>query len=178
MKRTPSIGVDADGWRADTVQHASSLGEYTVLVVEDNPNVLEATSYLIEAAFGCNVVGASSCAEALALIDGGSRVDLLFSEVVLPGKDELTLARLARERIPNVPVVLATEWTDEIDAILDRGYVPLLKPYSVQRLEVVFAGSLCKSLGESASNEHGHEAVPVIPSPIAGGGKAWHVTRT
>ena len=76
-----------------------------MLVVEHNPNVLEATAYMLEAAFGCKTLGALSCAEALALIDGGGRFDLLLSEVVFPGKDGLTLARLARERIPNVPVV-------------------------------------------------------------------------
>ncbi len=175
-----SIAVCANGLEETAVQHASSLGEYAVLVVEDNPDVLEATSYLIEAAFGCKVVGATSCAEALALIDGGSRFDLLFSEVVLPGKDGLTLARLARERIPNVPVVLATEWTDEIDSISDRGCVPLLKPYSVQRLEDIFTELLCGSLGKSESSGHGDDAVPVLPSPtsrFAGAEKAWHLNR-
>ena len=165
--------------RETGVQHPSSLRGFIVLVVEDNPNVLEATSYLIEAAFGCQLLGASSCAEALTLIDLGKRVDLIFSEAVLPGKDGLTLARLARERIPNVPVVLATEWTDEIDSILDRGYVPLLKPFSVQRLEGVFTELLCKSQGKSESSEHGEEAAPVIPSPTSkfpGGERAWYAT--
>ena len=118
---------------------------YVVLVVEDNPDVLEATTYLIEAAFGCTVLAASSCMEALARLDAGIRINLIFSEAVLPGKDGLTLARLARERQADVPVVLATAWTDEIDSILDRGYVALLKPYSVQRLEGVFTELLCKS---------------------------------
>jgi len=162
------------------MQHPSSLRGLVVLVVEDNPNILEATSYMIEAAFGCKILGASSCAEALALIDAGSRVDLLFSEAVLSGKDGLTLARLARERIPNLPVVLATEWTDEIDSILDRGYVPLLKPYSVQRLEGVFTELLYKSLGETEASGHGDEGVRVAPAPtskIPGGEKAWHANR-
>jgi len=166
--------------REASVQHPSSLRGFAVLVVEDNPNVLEATSYLIEAAFGCQILGASSCAEALALINLGKRVDLIFSEAILPGKDGLTLARLARERIPNVPVVLATEWTDEIDSILDRGYVPLLKPYSVQRLEGVFTELLRKSLGNSEVSGHGDEAVPVLSSLTSkffGGQRAWHVNR-
>jgi CheY-like chemotaxis protein len=162
------------------VQHLSSLHGFVVLVVEDNPNVLEATSYMIEAAFGCQILGASSCAEALALIDLGKRIDLIFSEAILRGKDGLTLARLARERMPNVPVVLATEWTDEIDSILDRGYVPLLKPYSVQRLEGVFSDLLCKSQAKSDSSGHSDEGLPVISSPTSkfpGGQKAWHVNR-
>jgi len=162
------------------MQHPSPLRGFVVLVVEDNPNVLEATAYMLEAAFGCKTLGASSCAEALALIDGGSRFDLLLSEAVLPGKDGLTLARLARERLPNVPVVLATEWTDEVDSIMDRGYVPLMKPYSVQRLEGIFTELLCKSLVRGESSGHGDHAPPTmasLTSRSAGGDKASHVRR-
>lgn len=46
----------------DTSVQDSSLRGFVVLVVEDNPNVLEATSYMIEAAFGCKILGASCCA--------------------------------------------------------------------------------------------------------------------
>ena len=116
-----------------------------VLVVEDNQDVLEATSYLIEAAFGCSVITASSCVEALAVIDEGRRVDLLFSDVVLPGKSGLTLARLVRERRPDLPVALVTGYGDEIDSIASRGFVALLKPYTVKQLEAVFAELLCDS---------------------------------
>lgn len=161
------------------MQHPSPLRGFVVLVVENNPNVLEATSYMIEAAFGCRILGASSCAEALTLIDLGRRVDLIFSEAVLPGKDGLALARLARERIPNVPVVLATEWNDEIGSILDRGYVPLLKPYSVQRLEGVFTELLCKSHGTPESGRHADGATRVTPSltsKFTGGERAWHAS--
>jgi len=152
------------------LQHPSSLRGFVVLVVEDNPNVLEATSYMIEAAFGCETLEASSCAEALALLDGG-RVDLLFSEAVLPGKDGLMLAGLVRERIPNMPVVLATESADEIDSISDRRYVPLMKPYSVQELEEVFTRLLCKSRGKPEFSGHGDGTVDCGDSKIdcAGG---------
>ena len=122
---------------------ASELRDVLILVVEDNPDVLEATAYLIEAAFGYSVLTASSCVEALEIIDGGHRIDLLFSDVILPGKDGLALARLARQRMPELPVALVTGWHDEIDSIVDRGYVALLKPYSVERLTAVFAELLC-----------------------------------
>ena len=146
------------------MQHPSALRGFVVLVVENNPNVLEATSYMVEAAFGCKTLGASSSAEAVALVDGGSRVDLVFSEVVLPGKDGFTLAQLVRERIPDLPVVLATECSDESGSILDRGYVPLLKPYSVQQLEGVFTELLCKSLGKSESSGPADEVASAIPA--------------
>ena len=124
------------------MQHPHGLRNFKVLVVEDNPDALEATGYLIEAAFGCRVMTAASCVEALALIDEGSAVDLIFSDVVLPGKDGLTLARLARERLPEVAVVLTTGWEDELDSIIDRGYVALVKPFKVEQLEAVFSEAL------------------------------------
>ena len=120
-----------------------SLQGFVVLVVEDRPDVLEATGYLIEAAFGCTVLTAQSCVEALEILDVGKRVDLIFSDVVLPGKDGLTLARLARERRPELPIALVTGFEDEVDAICERGFVALLKPYSVEQLQAVFTDLLC-----------------------------------
>jgi DNA-binding response OmpR family regulator len=158
------------------VQDAPRFRDFVVLVVEDNPDVLEATTYLIEAAFGCKVLTASSCMEALALMDAGIRIDLIFSEAVLPGKDGLTLARLARERRADVPVVLATGWTDEIDSILDRGYVALLKPYSVQRLEGIFTELLCKSPGTARAPD-GTIPVPSA-SPMASTAPEWRQLRS
>ena len=136
--------------------HSHPLQGLTVLVVDDNPSVLEATSYLIEAAYGCKVVTASSCIEALAVIDEHGPVDLIFSDVVLPGKDGLTLARLARERLPNLPIVLTTGWEDEIESILDRGYIAVLKPFKVAQLEAVFS----EALAAAASETHLHLLPP------------------
>ena len=154
-----------------------SLAGSVVLVVEDNPDTLEATCYLIEAAFGCKVLIASSCVEALALIDSGCRVDLIFSDVMLPGKDGLVLARLARERLPGVPIALATGWTDEIDSILDRGYVALMKPYSVQRLEAVFTELLCKPPSTTSLSEESSTGIPSPTSKAAGGEERWRANR-
>ena len=138
------------------MQHAHPLRRFTVLVVEDNPSVLEATGYLIEAAFGCRVVTASSCVEALALLDEGSKVDLIFSDVVLPGKDGLALARLARERQPDLPVVLTTGWADEIDSILERGHIALMKPFKVEQLEAVFSEALLGTLAPMSEVNPAH----------------------
>jgi CheY-like chemotaxis protein len=113
-----------------------------VLVVEDKPDVLEATGYLIEAAFGCSVLTAQSCVEALEILDSDKRVDLIFSDVVLPGKDGLTLARLARERRPGIPIALVTGFADEVDAICERGFLALLKPYSVEQVQAVLSDLL------------------------------------
>lgn len=126
------------------MQNAHVLSGSTILVVEDNPDTLEATDYLIEAAFGCNVLSAPSCTAALTLIEQTNKVDLIFSDVVLPDSDGVTLARAARERMPDVPIVLVTGWQSEIDPIIERGHVALLKPYTVEQLEAVLIELICK----------------------------------
>lgn len=148
------------------MQHPHSLRGRRVLVVEYKPAVLEATGYLIEAAFGCKVLTASTCSEALAVIEEGRHVDLLFSNNLLPGKDGLTLARIARERRPALPVVLTTVAADEIDNIVERGYLALLEPYTVAQMQTVFTHAIN---AESATTAHRESALggPMLMAPAA-----------
>ena len=66
--------------------------------------------------------------------------------MILPGKDGLTLARLARERLPDLPIALVTGWADEIDSITNRGFIALLKPYTVEQVQAVFTDLLCSRI--------------------------------
>ena len=70
-------------------------------------------------------------------LDSGAHVDLVFSDVVMPKSSGIALARLARERRPGLPIVLATGFPDAIDDVTDSGAIPLIKPYSIPRLEAV-----------------------------------------
>ena len=71
----------------------------TVLVVEDDHTTLKAFSQVIAQVFGCTVVSASSWEAALRVIASGEKIDLLFSDVVTPEMDGLTLARLVRAQL-------------------------------------------------------------------------------
>ena len=63
---------------------ASPSARAKILVVDDNSGVLEeATEQLTRLSY--DVVSASSGAEALAVLERGERVDLLFTDVVMPG---------------------------------------------------------------------------------------------
>jgi DNA-binding NtrC family response regulator len=92
--------------------------------------------------FGCSALTAGSTDEALAILDSGAHVDLVFSDVVMPKSNGVTLAKLARERRPGLPVVLATGYVEAVDAVTENGAIPLIKPYSVPRLAAVFAEQL------------------------------------
>lgn len=113
------------------------LRQYVVLNVDDDADTLRAQADLIADTFGCRVLSVSSCDQALRLIDSGLRVDIVFSDVVMPGMDGLTLAEQLRRRLPDLPVVLTTGRSDVVDSLVERGGVALLKPYSIERLEAV-----------------------------------------
>jgi DNA-binding NtrC family response regulator len=120
---------------------AHSLRGFVVLVVDDDFDNREAAAMAIES-FGCATLRAGSCEEALAMLDSGAHVDLLFSDVVMPKGSGVALARIAGERKPGMPVVLATGHADAIDAVTESGAIPLIKPYSMARLEAVLAEAL------------------------------------
>jgi len=118
------------------------LRGFVLLVVEDDAETLAAITQLITDVFGCRVLGTRSAEEALRIVDSGMDVDLVFADVVMPSKDGVTLAHEIRQRLPAVPVVLATGRPDVVDSVIHRGGIALLKPYSIDRLEAVFTEQL------------------------------------
>lgn len=120
---------------------AQLLRGFVVLVVDDDVDNLAMSTAAVES-FGCAVLGANSCEDALAVLDSGAHVDLVFSDVVMPKTSGVTLARMVRERQPGLPVVLATGYPDAVDSVTESGAISLIKPYSIPRLEAVFAEQL------------------------------------
>ncbi|HEX8640340.1 MAG TPA: PAS domain S-box protein [Allosphingosinicella sp.] len=112
-----------------------------VLLVEDNPHVLAFAEHLL-ADLHYEVVAAESGERALALIEEGKPFDLLLADVVMPGISGVELARLVRERRPNVPVVLATGYSDEILSGAGDAFEVLRKPYDPQSLGGAIAAAI------------------------------------
>ena len=104
----------------------------TVLLVEDNPDVADASAVLLEQ-LGYAVHWVPDGRAALAQIEGGS-YDLVVSDVVMPGHpDGVALARLIRQRRPHLPVLLATGY-GEAARDAGRDFTILHKPYAMQEL--------------------------------------------
>jgi len=118
-----------------------SLREFVVLVVDDDADGLAAATQLVEA-LGCGALAASSCDDALAILGSGAHVDLVLSDVVMPLASGVMLARLVRERRPDLPIVLTTGHPHAIEAVTEIGAIPLIKPYPMERLEAVLAEAL------------------------------------
>jgi PAS domain S-box-containing protein len=83
-----------------------------VLLVEDNAQVREFAEDLLRD-LGCDVIAAANGDEALERLERDA-VDLLFSDVVMPGMSGVELARLARQLRPTLPVLLATGYSAEV----------------------------------------------------------------
>ncbi len=112
-------------------------GDETILVVEDDDDVRE-TAVAILADLGYRVLKARDALGALGVLDSGVPVDLLFTDVVMPGPlRSPDMVRLAQARLPGLAVLFASGYTE--DAImhggrLDPGVELLSKPYTREAL--------------------------------------------
>jgi CheY-like chemotaxis protein len=77
---------------------------------------------------------ATSAEEALDLVRQG-QFDLVFSDVVMPGMGGLRLAEILETERPDLPVVLATGYSQEIAESGARGRPVILKPYRLATLQ-------------------------------------------
>jgi CheY-like chemotaxis protein len=105
----------------------------SVLVVEDNPDVADVAAALLEQ-LGNRVEVVANAADALELIARGDKPDVLFSDVVMAGEmDGVALGRRVRELYPDVPVLLATGYSQTAERVGDE--FPILhKPYEMADL--------------------------------------------
>ncbi|QDW38282.1 PAS domain S-box protein [Bradyrhizobium sp. KBS0727] len=112
-------------------------GSGTVLLVEDNPEVATVSANLLEQ-LGYTVHRVDDAEAALRAIEHNG-VDLVFSDVVMPGKiDGLDLARRLRAIRPDLPILLATGYSNAAASV--RGDFPILrKPYEIHQLSQAIA---------------------------------------
>jgi PAS domain S-box-containing protein len=80
----------------------------TVLIVEDEPDVLDAAGQLFRS-IGYEVATATNGVDAMAILERRSDIDILFTDVVMPkGMSGIQLARLACKLRPELKVILAS----------------------------------------------------------------------
>jgi PAS domain S-box-containing protein len=102
------------GEPADGEEEKAGTNQECILVVEDNDDVRELAESVLNLS-GYAVLAASSGEQALALLDQHPDVDLLFSDVIMPGgMNGLQLVERALQKRPDLPVLLTTGYMDEI----------------------------------------------------------------
>ncbi|HEY2846904.1 MAG TPA: ATP-binding protein, partial [Pyrinomonadaceae bacterium] len=105
----------------------------TVLVVDDSADVAEVTSSLFEH-LGYDTIYRDSAEAALKLLEAGTKIDLVFSDIVMPGTiDGVGLAREIRSRYPNLAVILTTGYSDAAKAAPSNLRI-LRKPFDTEAL--------------------------------------------
>lgn len=112
-------------------------GSETVLVVEDDEEVRTTVVDMLND-LGYRVLKAKDATAALHIIESGVPIDLLFTDVVMPGPLKCTeLARKAKERLPGIRVLFTSGYTQNAivhGGRLDPGVELLVKPYTREAL--------------------------------------------
>jgi signal transduction histidine kinase/ActR/RegA family two-component response regulator len=129
-------------------------GNETVLVVDDEKEIQENVAAIL-GELGYHVITASSADEAATLLDRAGKIDLLFTDVIMPGAISCTeLAAMARVRHAGIRVLFTSGYTENAvtnNGKLDEGVTLLNKPYAREEL----AGAVRKLLSSrSATTSH------------------------
>lgn len=115
--------------RRDTAIPLRRAHGETVLLVEDDALIRGVVRPALESA-GFRVIGAANGEQALRVLEEGRHVDLLLTDIVMPGAiGGIDLAERVCSRFANVRVVLATGYTDRRVRI--AGVRTLAKPYEI-----------------------------------------------
>jgi CheY-like chemotaxis protein len=126
---------------------ASDIQGIRVLVVEDEPVVATMVAAALED-LGCRVQTATNAGEALDILKQEAAIDLLFSDIVMPGSlNGVALAHEARSLRPDLGVVLTTGYTE--DAGRTRGLRILRKPYRIDALASAIAAEIARQPSEA-----------------------------
>ena len=113
LPRSPDVEETPE----ETVAEELKRGAETVLVVDDEKSLLEISSHNLKA-LGYKVITANGGNEALKILKGRRKLDLLFSDVVMPGGvDGFDLARDALKKRPQIKVLLTTGFTVKLEKV-------------------------------------------------------------
>jgi CheY-like chemotaxis protein len=107
----------------------------TILVVEDDPDVREAAVRVL-AERGHEILAAGNAQEALREVERVGHVDLLFTDIVMPGGiDGFTLARRVKQMRPDIKILYTTAYGDVAEPELGVLYGKVVtKPYRARVL--------------------------------------------
>jgi len=106
-----------------------------ILMVEDDDQVAHMVGEMLQK-LGYRHKRAANAEEALRLLGGSQRFDLVFSDMVMPGDmDGRTLAREIQDRGLNLPVLLTTGYSEAAAAATAEGLPLLRKPYRIKELD-------------------------------------------
>ncbi len=121
-----------------------------VLLVEDDAAVRAVTESLLDE-LGCVVVAEPDGASAVRRLETGEAFDLLISDIVMPGGiSGVELAKLARARRPDLPIVLTTGYAGDRFGEEAIDWPVLRKPFRAEQLAAVMREALIEAAEPAA----------------------------
>lgn len=118
-----------------------SANASTILVVEDD-NIVRMLIVDVLEELEFKVLEADGSEAALSLLeDSGRTIDLLMTDVGLPGMDGQELAARARQLRPELPILFASGYAESIEVPVDMSVIG--KPFSIDQLRDKVRGMLC-----------------------------------
>jgi PAS domain S-box-containing protein len=112
----------------------TAAGQGIILVVEDNAEVAAVTASLVEQ-LGYQTLHAENAAEALNRLQRGDKIDLVFSDVVMPGgMNGMALAQAIASRYPQLPLLLTSGYSDVVQTA-ESQFPILRKPFQLPALD-------------------------------------------
>lgn len=140
---------DADERGSDEAE-AASIG--SVLLVDDDEEVAALVGEMLEH-LGYRVTHAASATDALSALQNGCTVDIVFSDIMMPGgMNGVELAREIRTRALGVPVLLTSGYAEAAQqSAAAEGVHVLAKPYRLEDL----ATALREAIDGAAQSPHG-----------------------
>jgi CheY-like chemotaxis protein len=143
--------VDGGARAADDADPEPLSGRESILVVDDELELLGLVREMLEG-LGYQVLTAVSGQKALEVLESGATVDLVFSDVMMPGGiNGFELADLIRSRFPGVKVLLASGHAGAAAGLEGSVGGVLEKPYN----DVALTRRIRQLLDESALPEEG-----------------------
>lgn len=118
--------------------------DHRILVVEDNLEVGRFAMQILQD-LGYKTTWAVNAEEALEQLGrDGAGFDVVFSDVVMPGMGGIGLARQLQQRLPDMPIVLASGYSQVLAQEGSQGFEVLNKPYSIKQLSRILRRVVCK----------------------------------
>ena len=120
------------------------MEQNTILVVDDDVDLLQLTAATLRRC-GFAVLTASSAVKAFAQVETRSDIDLILTDVVMPGLDGLMLVDMVKLRYPEIRVVYLTSYPHEVARRPGYRYGPtVLRPCRSDELEAAVRSVLSR----------------------------------
>jgi len=130
----PRVTAEAEEYKRSATAFEAPAGSETILLVEDAELVRTLARQVLETA-GYRVLEAANADAAIKLCEkmNGNRIDLLLTDVVMPGMSGNEMSRILLQRQPDMPVLYMSGYTDDAivqHGVLEAGINFLQKPFT------------------------------------------------